>query len=168
MKIRGGLRRVPSDRVKDAAYMVGAAKESRVPLALLLVGLVIYAAAAVLSFRSSGPAPVLLFFGLNVIAGVGLTLLAMYAVAAAADISFGELRTAMLKLAAIYVFSTSLGQLLPWWAGALVAWAVAFSLFIWFFELEIAYIFALDVVMSLIWLAVHLVFTPALVSRATP
>jgi hypothetical protein len=117
----------------------GSAWEWPIPLALFLVGLTILVVGASL-VEGSRPAATLLGIALILVVYVPLTIAAMYLTASLLGMAFGFLNTAILKLAAISVFTLSLNQVGDWLGHPAVGWLVAilvsFYLFSNFFDLD--------------------------------
>src|SRR5690606_8438382 len=113
------------------------------PLALLVVGLLSYGAGAffMAGARTAGVVMGIIFVIAVVETIVGIAV--AYVTAAVLGTSFGELRTAVLKLAGILVFSGAIAFILP--LGGLISLAIYFGLLMWFFGLEVyeAVIFAI-------------------------
>lgn len=124
------------------------------PLIILIVGLLMYGVAAMTmaSARAAGVVMGLVFIEAvaEALIGIGVA----YGLAALIGTSFGELRTAALKLAAILVFSGAVAWLVP--MGWVLALFVYFGLILWLFGLEVyeAAIFA--IVFSLVRIIVSI------------
>lgn len=119
--------------------MSEADKDRKIPFALIGVGLVLYTVAGFVRFRAKGPAPVLAVVAVGCVVGVALMLAAAFITAKITGTSFGELGSAVLKLAAIYLFPSAVGLFVPGIVGGLVASVIAFVLLMWLFELELPY-----------------------------
>jgi hypothetical protein len=111
--------------------------EWKAPLVLLGIGLV---GSLIVLFVKDGLLVALVGVVLHVVLSVPLTIGAMYLVARLIGVSFGFLNTAVLKLAAISLFSLALNLLFDWMGVWYVGWIVAgiASLFLFskFFELD--------------------------------
>ena len=127
--------------------------ETKAPLALFGIGLLILLIAAFALEGPTGTAGALI--GLTIILAIylPLTVAAMYIVAGIIGVSFGILKTAILKLAAITLFTAAINQIGDWLGFPISAWFVAvgvsFFLFSNFFDLD-----ARDTVYSVILISV--------------
>jgi hypothetical protein len=114
--------------------------EWQAPLGLLLVGLAMIAGAAYSAAGTSALVHALVHVGVILLVFVPFTILAMIPVAALLKISFGILKTAILKLAAITTFTTALQMLGALWGfyffGLFLAVVVSYFLFSKFFDLD--------------------------------
>jgi hypothetical protein len=113
--------------------------EWKIPLALFVIGVIVLVAGAAL-LDSASPSATVLGIALLLVVNVPLTIAAMYLAANWLGLAFGYLHTAILKLAAISVFTTSLDQLGSWLGQPLLGWlaaiAISFYLFSYFFDLD--------------------------------
>lgn len=117
------------------------------PLALLVAGLLLFGFGAFMQAGAGTAAQVMaivfIVAAVQTVVGIG----AAYLTAAMIGTSFGELRTAFVKLAGIIVFSSAIAFLIPF--GGIVSLFVYFGLLLWLFELEMyeavafAFIFAI-------------------------
>ncbi len=121
--------------------------EFLIPLILVVVGLLID---GIKPFFTDGTKSAALAMGLVFLIAAAQTVLgigAAYITASMLGTSFGELRTAFLKLAAVIIFSGAIGSIIPF--GGLIVLFVYFGLLIWLFGLEVyeavvfAFIFAI-------------------------
>jgi len=106
------------------------------PMALLVIGLLIYGIAA---FVKAGTTSAFVLMGVIFLMAAIETVLGIIAAFITASVmstSFGELRTAVLKLAAILVFSGAMGFIIPTYFGALVALVLYIGLLRMMFGLE--------------------------------
>ena len=129
-------------------------KERQAPYAMLIAGVAIVVGWGLMHQRSVLDAVALLgWLAIAIILGVALMLLGCFVTAKLLGTSFGELRTALLKLAAIFVFPSAIGWLLPPWYSTLVATGLYFALLLWLFDLEVyeAAVFSL-VMIAIRWL----------------
>jgi hypothetical protein len=101
---------------------------------------------AFLAEEPTGPAGTWPGLALVLAVYVPLTVAAMYPTAALLGMSFGFLKTAILKLAAITVFTLSLNQVADWWGYPVVGWIVAVAVSLYLFS----YAFDLDFVETLL------------------
>jgi hypothetical protein len=139
-------------------------REQEIALILILLGL----ALAAIGIRwKLGPLRLplaLATLACTTLLGTALTLVAAFATAAMIGASFGELRSAILKLAAVYILPTSLDAALPLWLAFIVTGVVSLLLLMWLFDLEMreARVFAgIAMVISLIvWLGIAAVVWP--------
>jgi hypothetical protein len=96
--------------------------------------------------------------------GTLLMLIAAFATATLIGASFGEVRSAIPKLAAVYVLPTSLDAALPLWLAFIVTGIVSLLLMMWLFDLEMreARVFAgIAIVVSLVvWLGIFAAVWP--------
>jgi hypothetical protein len=132
--------------------------EWKVPLALLLVGLTVLALGTTTAEASSGLAATLLGMAMILVLHVALTIGAMYLTARLLGVSFGLLKTAVLKLAAITVFTLSLNQVGDWLGQPLLGWLVAVAVSLYLFS----YCFDLDFLETLLAVVVITVIRFAL------
>ena len=111
--------------------------ERRIPLILIAAGIVLSAVAAAWRLGLARVPLILLIVAFGTVFGTLLMVAAAYVTAAFTHTGFGELRSAVLKLAAVYLFPSAVSALFPLWAGLLVSGAISFSLLIWLFDLEV-------------------------------
>lgn len=127
--------------------MTDADKERKIPAVLIAVGVVLYVVAGFLRQGAGGIVSVLVFVGVASAVGVGLMVVAAFITAKITGTSFGELDSAVLKLSAIYLFPSAVAGLIPVpLLNSLVAAAIAFSLLIWLFDLEVPYAIVFTVI----------------------
>jgi hypothetical protein len=114
-------------------------KDRRAPYALLIAGVAIILGNTLIHH---GPLDAIAAFGwlaIWMIIGVGAMAVACLITARLLGTSFGELRAAVLKLAAIFLLPTAVtvsGFLPPWWS-TLISTALYFGLLLWLFDLEV-------------------------------
>ena len=113
------------------------ASERQVPLALIVVGLALYAVGAMMHSGSQGVAAVLPVVIVGGMIQTILMILAAFVVASMLKVSFGDFRSAALKFAGAALASGGLGAVIP--LGGLLAALVFLCLIIWLFELEVSY-----------------------------
>lgn len=137
--------------------------EVKIPLLLLIIGMVILIAGSFLFTDLVETLYVLASIALILLLYVPLTIAAMYIVAVLLDISYGFLKTALLKLASITIFSVSLNHLGEWFGVWILGWlfalAATYYLFSSFFDLDIH-----DTVYSVIGISVIRFFLGLLVA----
>lgn len=115
---------------------MGASRERQIPLILIGVGLVLSAIGAMRRLGPAGtPLALAVLIGAAVL-GTGLMLVAAFVTASLINASFGELKSAILKLAAIYLFPSSLFAVFPLWVGFVLSGTLSFCLLLWLFDLE--------------------------------
>ena len=124
-------------------------KDRFAPYAMLAVGVLVILARPLIR---SGPIDAVAAFGwlaITMIVGVGLMAVGCLITARLLGTVFGEVGPAFLKLAAIFLFPTAIGSLLPPWWSSLVATALFFGLLLWLFDLEVyeAAVFALVMIL---------------------
>ena len=113
--------------------MPAGSSELVVPLVLLVLGLIIFSIAAVNRAGAWSPVVmgiILLAAAIETALGIG----AAYLTAMVLGTSFGELRTAIVKLAAIIIFCGALASVIPF--GWIIVLFVYFGLLMWLFGLE--------------------------------
>src|SRR5947209_13941161 len=110
--------------------MAEEAKERQVPLVLIAIGFTLYVVAAFSKLGTAGAGVVAVFIVVSTLIGVALMLGGAYLTAAITGTSFGDLRSALLKLAAIYLFPGALAVWMPGAIGWLISIALWFSLLI--------------------------------------
>jgi hypothetical protein len=114
--------------------------EWQAPVALLAIGLVVILVEAFLAGGSEGATGSVLGIIIGLVVEVPITIVAMYVVAGFLSISFGILKTAILKLAVMIVFTAAImlaGRALGLTGLAwLLALGVYFFLFSNFFDLD--------------------------------
>lgn len=127
--------------------------EKKAPLILFGIGLLILLIAAFAVGGPRGTAGALIALAIILALYLPLTVAAMYIVAGILGVSFGILKTAILKLAAITLFTAAIDQVGAWVGlpvtGFLVAVAASFFLFSYFFDLD-----ARDTILSVILISV--------------
>ena len=111
--------------------------EHLVPTLLLVVGLAIYVGHAFLTGDPDGTAAQLFVVGWQLVLNVVLGLIACAITGALMRTAFGRLRSAIFKLAAIFVFPAAVSLLIP---SVPIAWLVSYALYFWLltwlFDLE--------------------------------
>jgi len=135
---RGRLRPDPPDRFEPAWSVT--AWEWQIPLALLVVGLIALLIGASLVGGPRGTAGALLDIVVYLVIYVPLTIAAMYLTAYIFGLAFGFLKTAVIKLAAISVFTEAVDKLGDWLGHPFVGWIAAvlvtYYLFSYCFDLD--------------------------------
>lgn len=111
------------------------AKEVKIPLILLVVGLVLYFGYGLAFAGPAGAAVLLMAAGIQLVFGIVVAIPACFLAASLLGTSYGSVGTATLKLAAIIIFPTAASLLIP-----IFGWLVALMLY-WFligflFDLE--------------------------------
>ena len=144
--------------------MAALSRERGIPLILILAGLVLTAIGALWKLGLSRVPLAMALLIATTLLGTVLMLIAAFATAAMIEASFGEFRSAILKLAAVYILPTSLDAALPLWLAFLVTGIVSLLLLIWLFDLEMreARVFAgIAMVISLVvWLGIAALVWP--------
>jgi hypothetical protein len=139
-------------------------KEREIPLLLVLAGLILTAIGVAWKLGVSRLPVALAALAVTTLVGTLLMVIAAFATAAMIGASFGELRSAIPKLAAVYILPTSLDAALPLWLAFIVTGVVSLLLLMWLFDLEMreARVFAgIAMVISLIvWLGIAAVVWP--------
>ena len=123
------------------------AKEVKIPLALIAIGLAIF---IVLGFHRAGPvgaAASLAALAVGLIFGVTMGVIACFITARIMDAYFGYLKTAILKLAAIFIATGAVSAIIPV-VGWLLGLVLYFGLLAWFFELEMLEVIVLSLVLG--------------------
>ncbi|MAE65183.1 MAG: hypothetical protein CMJ18_13005 [Phycisphaeraceae bacterium] len=112
-------------------------REVTIPLAMLLAGIAVLFVRALVTEGSGGVAMALLGIGAEIVIGVPLAIVACFAAARVLDTDFGLLHTAVLKLAAAFIFPAAVAGIIPI---GLLAWIVSLILYLGmlekFFRLE--------------------------------
>jgi hypothetical protein len=132
-----------------------AIRDRKAPYAMLIAGIAVIVGRALLK---QGPVAAVSAFGwvaILLITGVGLMGVACLITAKLLGAKFGDVRTAVWKLAAIFIFPIAVGSFLPAWWAMLVASALYFALLLWLFDLEVheAALFTL-IMIGMRWLIV--------------
>lgn len=109
-------------------------KDKSIPLILLGVGVLVLIVRGMFFAGPAGAGATLA--ALAIVTAIGTTLMVFAAILTAKLIgaSFGELGSAVLKFAAIYVFAAALGALIPF--GGIVVFFVSLGLLMWLFDIE--------------------------------
>ena len=127
--------------------------EKKAPLILFSIGLLILLIAAFAVGGPLGTAGALIALAFILALYLPLTVAAMYIVAGILGVSFGILKTAILKLAAITLFTAAIDQVGAWIGfpvtGLLASVIVSFFLFSNFFDLD-----ARDTILSVILISI--------------
>jgi hypothetical protein len=120
-------------------------KDKQIPLALMGVGVLVLVAQGLFFAGAAGAGATLA--ALAVVTAIGTAIMVFAAIVTARLIgaSFGELGSAVLKFAAIYVFAAALGSLIPF--GGIVVFFVSLGLLMWLFELEMMHAVVFAVVL---------------------
>jgi hypothetical protein len=136
------------------------AKERQIPLVLILVGLALYVLAAFVRMGPSGAGATLV--GVLIIGTVQTAILigAAFLVAAVCSVSFGDVRSAILKFAAATLLSGGIGAVIPF--GGIVALFVFLGLVMWLFEIELVYVIVLTVAYFVVSFGVAIALRAAL------
>jgi hypothetical protein len=93
----------PDERIEETSPW-----ELKVPLGLLIFGLLILVIHGFATAGAKGGWSVLLDIGILMVVYLPLTIIAMFIAASVLEISFGEFGPAILKIAGIYVFTAAL------------------------------------------------------------
>ena len=109
-------------------------KDLLVPIALLVVGLLLYWAGDLWRVNPPAAGRTMGIVAVAAVLETVLGILAAYVTSSISGISFGELGTAALKLAGILVFTGALAFLIPF--GGFIAFFVYLGLLVWLFELD--------------------------------
>lgn len=108
------------------------AREVKIPLILLVFGVVIYVVAGVVGAGAAGAAIVLLGIAIQIVLGVALGIAGCFLAAKLLDTSYGPIDTACLKLAAVIVFPSAIAAFIPifgWLVALLIYWGLLAMLF---------------------------------------
>jgi hypothetical protein len=116
--------------------MNGLSRERGIPVALIVVGVILAAIGTTWKFGFSRLPLAMAALAGTTLLGTALMLVAAFLTAWMIGVSFGELRSAILKLAAVYILPTSLDAALPLWLAFIVTAVVSLLLLMWFFDLE--------------------------------
>ncbi|QOV87405.1 hypothetical protein [Humisphaera borealis] len=119
--------------------------ERKIPIGLIIGGELLFVVAGLIQFGSK-VGLLLAYVGISTVVGTLLMLMAAYVTAAICKVSFGDLLSAALKLAGIYIFSAALGAFLPSGFGFLVRTTTFVILMMWLFDLELTYVIAFTAV----------------------
>ncbi|MBW3543800.1 MAG: hypothetical protein KY476_26425 [Planctomycetes bacterium] len=112
------------------------AKEVKVPLGLIIAGLILVAAYFFFEFGGEDAADGLLAVSVVLVFEVIFGILALYIVSWLMNVGFGNLDTAAVKLAAIFLFPGAVALYMPAGLGWLVAMSLYVILLMWLLELE--------------------------------
>ncbi|MCC5831101.1 MAG: hypothetical protein JJU36_16790 [Phycisphaeraceae bacterium] len=125
------------------------AREFKIPLAMLLFAVGLYALSGYMEAGQEGVGHVILALALILAIRLPIGILGCYLCVALLGVSFGRLTTALLKLSATLLFPSAVASFLPF-GGFLVVLVGYFFLLSWFFDLD-----ARDAALSgiIIWLA---------------
>jgi len=136
------------------------AKEQQIPVVLIIVGLALYVLAAFVRAGPTGAGATLV--GVLIIGSVQTAILigAAFLVATVFSVSFGNVRSAILKFAAATLVSGGIGAVLPF--GGIVALFVFLGLVMWLFEIELVYVIVLTVAYFVISFGVAIALRAAL------
>jgi hypothetical protein len=130
-----------------------------VPIVLLVAGLLLFWAGALWRANPKVASLAMGFIAVAAVLETVLGIVAAYATSSISGISFGELRTAALKLAGILVFTGSLAFLIPF--GGLIAFFVYLGLLVWLFELDMREAMLFAVVLWVLRLIIHFALAAA-------
>lgn len=84
--------------------------ERKIPIGLIIGGELLFVVAGLIQFGSK-VGLLLAYVGISTVVGTLLMLMAAYVTAAICKVSFGDLLSAALKLAGIYIFSAAAGRI---------------------------------------------------------
>lgn len=130
------------------------AKEVKIPLGLLVVGIAVMVFAAFQDAGTRGAVEVMAVIGTYIAVLVSLGIVALFIVAKVLDASFGPASIAALKLAAVFIFPAAIGLLLPEGLGWVVALVLYLALLAWLFELDGTELIVCVVVIGIVrWVA---------------
>ncbi len=124
-------------------------KEGLIPAVILALGLGLYIYANYQKSTDPSIGRVLLGVGIGTIIGVILGIIVCYITASILQTSFGALKTAILKMAAIIVLAGAIDVLIPY-AGWIAAVIVYFSLLCYLFNMSFFEIFIFCAVLMLV------------------
>ena len=127
-------------------------KDFQIPIVLIILGFLIWAYVGFRLAGVAGPVIAMAVIGVGAVVGTGLMIAAAFLTAGLIGVSFGELGPAALKLAAIYLFPSAVGSLIPF--GGLLAIFLWLALLMWLFELEMLQAIVFAIVLFLIRWAV--------------
>lgn len=112
-------------------------RELRAPLALLAIGLLVPGVVAFVQGGASGWLTTMIAYEVALLITVILGIVALFVAAALFSLSFGDARSAAIKLAAVFSFPGAIAMLVPL---PLLALGVALVLYVgllaWLFELD--------------------------------
>jgi hypothetical protein len=120
-------RRGPDARSRDP-------KDVLIPVVLLVAGLLLFWVGVLWRTNPQVASLTMGFVAVAAVLETVLGILAAYLTSSISGISFGELRTAALKLAGILLFTGALAFLIP--LGWIIALFVYLGLLVWLFELD--------------------------------
>ena len=140
--------------------------EFKIPLGLLLFGIALMAMHGFATSGAEGGGSVLLGIAIALLIYLPITIVAMFIAASILDITFGEIRPAILKIAGIFVFTAALqdvgstfGHPILGWAVGLGASLVLYSKAFGLSAMEgISAVFVLGIVRFLLGLAIAALF----------
>jgi hypothetical protein len=144
------------------------AKDVTIPAGLLAATVILYAVYGLVAEDSGGITSALLALLIMAVVGVPLGIVACFIVARLLDIGFGDLWTAALKLAAIFLFPSAVALFLPPGLAWLVATGLYLLLLLWLLELEGMVELAVCVIVIALVRLVALFVLASLASQASP
>ncbi len=144
-----------------------AVKQWIAPGVMLVVGVVVSLWLAAMWGGAASMAVRMIADGVGMFLGVGLSLAALFITAGLLGVSFGRLETAILKLAAIYIFPGAMGDaanlvLSP--IGIIVSVGLYFWMLSWLFDLDFMETFICAVVIFAVKMLMWLVLIGVLIS----
>jgi hypothetical protein len=110
-------------------------KDSTIPTVLIVIAFILIAIAGYRMGGADGPLQAIMILSIASLITTTLMIFAAFITASLIGVSFGELRTASLKLSAIYLFSTALALFIPY--GGILIFFLWLGLLMWLFELEV-------------------------------
>lgn len=111
-------------------------KEFAIPMALLTLAVIIYAGYGFWAGGAEGTMGIIVLIGLNVIFGVVFGIAGFYVATWLFGISYGNLITAVPKMAAIVLFPDAITLFVPGVLGWLISVVLYFFLLSWLFDLD--------------------------------
>ena len=112
------------------------AKEYLIPAALIAAGICISAVYGLAVGGASGFLSVLIYTAVTAVFQVALGIVACLITARAMGVAFGYAGSAILKLAAIFIFPSAVAILIPSIIGKIVGLIIYWGLIEWLFELD--------------------------------
>jgi hypothetical protein len=123
-------------------------KETTIPAVLLGVGVAILVGYGIWTAGAAGAGVVLAVVAIRLVIGIPLGIVACLLTASLMQASFGTLRGAILKLAAVFIFPTAFALLMPGLLAWLAAVVLYYFLLAFLFELEAMEVIVLVFVLS--------------------
>jgi hypothetical protein len=121
---------------------------NNVPLILAAIGVALYVLSGFIYKGKLSGSELWLAIAIGAVIRTVLLVIAAIITATVAKISFGDLKSAILKFAGIILFAGGLTSVIP--LGGLIGLFVFLGLIAWLFELEIVYAIVLTVVYALV------------------